>query len=87
MGTSHPYDVFHRETDISTALATRMEAIADEVAFPIKLTVEETEEVIRILWEFCGNIPILLVNLRGGRELFQLRDLFPRPFDASFLKS
>ena len=56
MDTSHPYDVFQRATDISTALATRMEAIADEVAFPIKLTVEETEEVIRILWEFCGHM-------------------------------
>lgn len=40
----------------------------------------------QILWEFCGDIPILLVNLRGGREQFQLRDLFPRPFDTSFLK-
>ena len=56
MGTGHPYDVFHRATDISTALATRMEAIADEVAFPIRLTVEETVEVIRILWEFCGHM-------------------------------
>ena len=56
METSHPYDVFHRATDISTALATRMEAIADEVAFPIRLTVEEAEEVIRILWEFCGHM-------------------------------
>lgn len=40
----------------------------------------------QILWEFCGDIPILLVNGRGGRESFQLRDLFPRPFDRSFLK-
>ena len=55
METSSPYDVFHRETDISAALATRMEAIADEVAFPVRLTVEEAEEVIRILW-VCGHM-------------------------------
>jgi hypothetical protein len=52
----HSYDVFHKATDISAALATRMEAIADEVAFPVRLTVEEAEEVIRILWEFCGHL-------------------------------
>ena len=51
-----PYDVFHQPRDISAALATRMEAIADEVAFPVRLTVEEAEEVIRVLWEFCGHL-------------------------------
>ena len=40
----------------------------------------------QILWEFCGDIPILLVNGRGARPVFQLRDLFPHPFDRSFLK-
>ncbi len=39
----------------------------------------------QILWEFCGDIEIILVNLRGQRETFQLKDLFPRPYDASFL--
>jgi cytidine deaminase len=39
----------------------------------------------QILWEFCGNIEIILVNLRGQSETFQLKDLFPRPYDASFL--
>ena len=39
----------------------------------------------QILWEFCGDIEILLVNPRGKSEKFQLKDLFPRPFDASFL--
>jgi hypothetical protein len=33
-----------------------MRAIADEVGFPIRLTVEEAEEVIRILWEFVGHM-------------------------------
>jgi cytidine deaminase len=39
----------------------------------------------QILWEFCGDIEILLVNPRSKTETFHLRDLFPRPFDASLL--
>lgn len=39
----------------------------------------------QILWEFCGDIEILLSNLSGRSETLQLKDLFPRPFDASFL--
>ena len=39
----------------------------------------------QILWEFCGDIEIILANPRGKTETLQLRDLFPRPFDASFL--
>ena len=39
----------------------------------------------QILWEFCGDIEVLLVNLAGASETHRLRDLFPRPFDASFL--
>jgi cytidine deaminase len=39
----------------------------------------------QILWEFCGTIGLTLVNLQDETETFQLKDLFPRPFDASFL--
>lgn len=39
----------------------------------------------QILWEFCGDIEILLANPRGKSESLRLKDLFPRPFDASFL--
>lgn len=39
----------------------------------------------QILWEFCGDIELTLVNLQGKTEMFRLKDLFPRPFDASFL--
>jgi cytidine deaminase len=39
----------------------------------------------QILWEFCGDIEIILVNLQGKSETFSLGRLFPRPFDASFL--
>jgi cytidine deaminase len=39
----------------------------------------------QILWEFCGDIEIVLVNLRGQTETHRLRDLFPKPFDVSYL--
>ncbi len=39
----------------------------------------------QILWEFCGDIEIVLVNLVGRTESLRLGDLFPRPFDAAFL--
>jgi len=39
----------------------------------------------QILWEFCGDAELTLVNLQGKTESFRLKDIFPRPFDASFL--
>ena len=39
----------------------------------------------QILWEFCGDIEILLVNLAGKTEIHRLKDLFPKPFDVSYL--
>src|SRR5579862_122793 len=39
----------------------------------------------QILWEFCGDIELILANLHGKTETFRLATLFPRPFDASFL--
>jgi len=39
----------------------------------------------QILWEFCGDIEVTLVNLQGKTEIFHMKELFPRPFDASFL--
>jgi cytidine deaminase len=39
----------------------------------------------QILWEFCGDIEVILVNLRGNTESFRLKELFPRGFDASYL--
>src|SRR6202171_1193693 len=38
----------------------------------------------QILWEFCGNAELILVNMQGKTENFRLKDIFPRPFDASF---
>ena len=54
--------------------------------------VADTEELTppcgacrQILWEFCGDVEIVLANLKGRTESLQLGYLFPRAFDASFL--
>jgi cytidine deaminase len=39
----------------------------------------------QILWEFCGDILVTLVNPRGASETLRMKDLFPRAFDASYL--
>ena len=39
----------------------------------------------QILWEFCGDVEIILANLDGKTETLRLGALFPRAFDASFL--
>ena len=39
----------------------------------------------QILWEFCGDIEIALVNMHGKTETYRLKDLFPKPFDVSYL--
>ena len=39
----------------------------------------------QILWEFCGDVEVILVNPRGSTESFRLRELLPRGFDASYL--
>lgn len=39
----------------------------------------------QIIWEFCGDIPVILTNLKGKTELTRSGALLPRPFDSSFL--
>ena len=39
----------------------------------------------QILWEFCGDVEIALVNPRGKTESYRLKELFPKPFDVSYL--
>ena len=39
----------------------------------------------QLLWEFCGDVEIVLVNPRGKTETHSLKDLFPKPFDVSYL--
>jgi cytidine deaminase len=39
----------------------------------------------QLIWEFCGDVPVVMTNLKGKVEFVHMHDLFPRPFDASFL--
>lgn len=39
----------------------------------------------QILWEFCGDVEIVLANLRGESETLRLGALLPRPFDSSLV--
>ena len=40
----------------------------------------------QIIWEFCGDIPVILANLSGETEKFQMSELLPKAFDAKFLE-
>lgn len=64
--------------------ATEFEAIA---------VVADTERLTppcgpcrQILWEFCGDIPVTMANLKGDTETVKMSELLPRAFDARFLK-
>ncbi len=39
----------------------------------------------QILWEFCGDIEIILANLTDETGRYRLKDLLPLPFDARLL--
>jgi cytidine deaminase len=39
----------------------------------------------QLLWEFCGDIEVTLVNLAGVTETMRMIDLYPRAFDDSYL--
>lgn len=39
----------------------------------------------QILWEFCGDVPVVLANLQGQTATHRLAQLLPHAFDASFL--
>ena len=38
----------------------------------------------QLIWEFCGDIPVILSNLKGKVERERSSKLLPRPFDSSF---
>ena len=40
----------------------------------------------QILWEFAGNIEVILADLNEVRSRHQLKDLLPHPFDARFIE-
>lgn len=39
----------------------------------------------QIIWEFCGNVQVVLANLQGATKLLAMAELLPEPFDSSFL--
>ena len=39
----------------------------------------------QLIWEFCGDVPVILADLKGKMEVIRMRDLFPKPFDSSNL--
>ena len=40
----------------------------------------------QLLWEYCGDIEVILANLAGPAARYRLSDLFPTPFDNRLLK-
>ena len=39
----------------------------------------------QVIWEFCGDVPVVLSNLQGKTETLRMSDLLPRAFDSKFL--
>ncbi len=39
----------------------------------------------QLLWEFCGDVPVILANLEGIKARHQMRELLPHPFDGRLL--
>lgn len=39
----------------------------------------------QLIWEFCGDVDIILSNLKGQVEVVRTSAILPRPFDSSFL--
>jgi cytidine deaminase len=39
----------------------------------------------QIIWEFCGDVPVILANLREVTATLQMKDLLPLPFDKRLL--
>jgi len=35
----------------------------------------------QLIWEFCGDIPVIMANTKGAQETLQMKDLLPRAFD------
>ena len=40
----------------------------------------------QMLWEFAGDIEVILADLKGIKTTHQLKDLLPHPFDARFIE-
>ena len=64
-----------------------------ETEFKSIAVVADTEELTppcgvcrQIIWEFCGDVPVIFANLKGKTETLQMSELLPRAFDTKFLK-
>lgn len=64
-----------------------------ESEFETIAVVADTEELTppcgvcrQIIWEFCGDVPVIFANLKGKTETVKMSDLLPRAFDTKFLK-
>lgn len=64
-----------------------------ETKFNRIAVVVDTEELTppcgvcrQIIWEFCGDVPVILANLHGRVETVKMSELLPRAFDSKFLK-
>ena len=40
----------------------------------------------QLLWEFCGEMPLVLANLKGQAEEQHTLTLLPKPFDAGYFR-
>ena len=40
----------------------------------------------QLVWEYCGDIPVILANLQHVTGRHQMKDLLPLPFDRRLLK-
>ncbi len=40
----------------------------------------------QLLWEYCGDIPVVMANLTAVTARLQMRDLLPLPFDGRLLE-
>jgi cytidine deaminase len=62
--------------------------------FTAVVVVADTEEPTppcgacrQILWEFCGDIPVVMATPTEVKAVLGLGDLLPRPFDGRFLST
>ncbi len=65
---------------------------AGERAFKRLAVVADTQRLTppcgacrQIIWEFCGDIEIILANLAGRSAVRRMKKLLPEPFDSSLL--
>jgi cytidine deaminase len=39
----------------------------------------------QIIWEFCGDVPVLMFDMQGNCEEMSMAELLPKAFDSGFL--